>query len=94
MSLAKHATIMHDHQTVIAEAIVEAGYGTESYSEEDGCIHECYASIVEVISGDWSEYEDVMSHALNNDFDLGFNFDKYRVRVMSDGSRTKTIIAR
>ena len=75
---------------VIAECIVEAGYGTESYDPDSGeCYHQSYASMVEVVSNPayWKQYEEAMSTPLNHDFGLGFNFLTYRLRVYADGTR-------
>lgn len=75
---------------IIAECIAQAGYGTSSYDPETHeCEHECYASIVEVISNKeyWDQYENMLSEPLNNDFGLGFNFSYYKLIVYSDGSR-------
>ena len=76
---------------VIAECIATAGYGTDSYDPETSeCTHACYASIDKVISNEkyWSQYES-MSETLNNDFGMGFNFEKYHLYVYEDGT-TKT----
>lgn len=75
---------------IVAECLAEAGYGTAYYDRETNeCSHECYASIMKVISGKdyWSQYDLVMSNALNHDFRLGFNFKTYRLTVDSDGKR-------
>lgn len=74
---------------LIAECVATAGYGTDTYTEEDGCSYECYASVARVISNAayWAQYESCMSDSLNHDFGLGFNFNTYRLRVYDDGTR-------
>lgn len=75
---------------VIAECIADAGYGTSYYDEETSeCTHESYASVTEVISNPeyWKQYEEMLSAPLNHDFNLGFNFDRFRLRVYRDGRR-------
>lgn len=74
---------------VIAECIVRVGYGTSHYDSETGdCTHDNYASIEEVISGNWSHYDTSMSEALAHDFNLPFNFERYRLTVTADGTRS------
>lgn len=75
---------------VIAECIATSGYGTCCFDEETcECQYECYASVDEVISNKeyWSSYEDCMSGPLNADFNLGFNFDRFRLKVFEDGHK-------
>lgn len=80
---------------ITAEAILEAGYGTDVYDPETNeCFWEAYASMYKVISGDWSMYDYQQSNALNHDFELGCNFDRWRVKRYSDGTFTKEILRR
>jgi hypothetical protein len=76
---------------IVAEAIVEAGYGTDWYDpKENERHHSCYASFIKIISGDWSEYDTdncAMDQSLNTDFNIGFTFGTYLIRKYSDGTR-------
>jgi hypothetical protein len=85
----RHAEVAPSSE-VIAECIADAGYGTDSYDPETSeCTHSSYASIHEVISNPeyWKQYEEMLSEPLNRDFALGFNFDRFRLRVYRDGRR-------
>lgn len=82
---------------IIAECIATAGYGTNYYDPETyECQHECYASVDKVIKNEkyWSVYDSGMSTPLNNDFNLGFNFNKYRLIVYSDFTKESREIER
>lgn len=82
---------------VIAECICDTGYGTDYYNPETfECHHEAYAGVIEVISNKkyWSRYESIMSKPLWKDFSLGWGFDKYNLKVYSDGSRKATKLER
>lgn len=77
---------------LVAEAIVDAGYGTAYYDEEAGdCIHECYASIVEVVLNEeyWGKFVNCLDADLNHKFELGFCFDGFRIKVFEDESYPK-----
>jgi len=92
----RHAEVAPSSE-VIAECIVDAGYGTSIYVEETNeCFWESYASIHEVISNPeyWKQYDENLSDALNHDFALGFNFDRFRLRVYRDGRREAEKIPR
>lgn len=73
-----------------AICIAEAGYGTGWYNlETNECYYECYANIKEVILNEeyWSQYDDMLDQRLNSDFDLGMNFNEYKLIVYEDGSK-------
>jgi hypothetical protein len=75
--------------TLIAQCIATAGYGTTSYDPETSeCSHECYACVDTVILNKeyWAQYDN-MSSVLNDEFDLGFNFNRYRLSVFADGTK-------
>jgi hypothetical protein len=73
---------------IVAEAIVQTGYGTDWYDPDTNeCHHSAYASIEKVISGDWKEYDESLSSALFNDFNLVADFGVYLIRKYADGSR-------
>lgn len=77
------------NKKAIAICIAEAGYGTAYYDPETyDCEHECYASIRKIILNNeyWKQYGSCMSNSLNCDFDLGFNFDTYKLIVYDDDS--------
>lgn len=78
-------------RTIIAQCIVDTGYGTDGYDRETNEItsYFYYAGIktVEVNPEYWAQYNSVMSEALSNDFDLPHGFDDYRLRVWSDGTK-------
>lgn len=79
----------------IAICIAQAGYGTCYFDPITfDCEHECYASINEIILNEkyWSQYDKIMSNALNSDFDLGFNFDNYKLIVYDDGSNEAILL--
>ena len=77
---------------LVAEAWVDAGYGTADFDEEEGdCVHECYASMAKVILNEeyWAKYDSCMDLYLNTHFGLGFCFDRFHIKVYDDGSYTK-----
>jgi len=77
---------------VIAECIATAGYGTDTYDPETyECHHACYACVDDVILNEeyWKQYDPYGSNKLNDDFDLGFNFDKWHLIVYEDGTTKK-----
>jgi hypothetical protein len=77
---------------LVAEAWVDAGYGTAYYDEEAGdCVHECYASVAKVILNEeyWDKFDTYMDTDLNLRFELGFCFDRFLIKVYDDESYTK-----
>jgi uncharacterized protein YneR len=77
---------------LIAEAWVDAGYSISYYDEETNeCVSECYASVAKVIQNKeyWYKFDEYMDTNLNAQFELGFCFDRFHIKVYNDGSYAK-----